>query len=257
MASPATGVGEANLSRFVREKETKMIKRLLLAGLLLSAIAGGASAQVISDGDFANWTTDSSAWFGFGTGGTATGTVDPTGGNPGARFLSDLNETGFMIVSQNLKTDYTNTAALTGDSYTLTIDAMDGPAGSPFQNFGLLIQQGGSMWAGAEIGVLNPGASWTPYSVSSVFNPGNFTLMNSSPASPATPSFAAGVATQFGFFTHQQQGGGHYEMYYDNFHLSSSHLDSTVPEPGAVALLTGVGFTGAAFIVRRKRRKLA
>jgi len=104
---------------------------------------------------------------------------------------------------------------------------------------------------------VNQGTTWQSNSTSGVFGVSGWQQMNTSPAAPANPNFSAGVVSKFGLLTKVQNFGADFQMYYDNFHLTSAHLDPTdaVPEPGPAALLIGVGLTGAAFIVRRKRRK--
>ena len=153
----------------------------------------------------------------------------------------------------NIKTDYTNTAALSG-SWTLNVEHLEGPGGTvPFLNIGLAMKQGSNFWvAGFNRGDGLP--AWTNQQFSGTFTSGSFTPMGGAPTSP---DFSAGVQSQFGLITQQNQGGTTYALYFDNWSLDSPALSAVAAVPEARAwLLVGLVATGAC-VARRFRRTSA
>ena len=163
-----------------------------------------------------------------------------------------------MIVGQNIKQDYTNTNALNGDSYTLKIDAQAVSGFNPYINVGLLVQQGSSIFAYQNaVSVASANTSgWTTYTVSGTFGTNGWYQIEGDPATPTAPSLAAGVTSKFGFYTQSQNFASTFKANFDNYKLTSTHLNnSTVPEPCAIATgLAGAVSIGGLVIMKRRRR---
>jgi hypothetical protein len=237
-----------------------MIRRLALALVLVPALTlllgafVDASADTISDGDFGSWSFGSTVTPepGYPGVGSGTATVQSAGGNPGADVLYTIAYNYAIVNEYGVKTDYSTTANLQDKAWTLTTDAKY-HGGLQSQNFGLVVQQGDSIWASRSNVTLNFGGStWhTGISINGTFNTISFYQIAGSVSS--TPNFSGGVATQFGFFgndngTANFSGSNAPAYEYDNWSLNSPPLQAqdqsaAVPEidPGsavsAVALL--------------------
>ncbi len=232
----------------------------ILGGCIALASLPVVSCSQVIDGTFDNWTTTSSGWLGYGTSGVASGTQVTSGGNPGEYYAVSNVQTGFMIVGQNIKQDYTNTNALNGDSWTLSFDAQAVSGFAPYINVGLAVQQGSSIFA-YQNAVAISGATasgWTHYSTSGSFGTNGWYQMEGNPANPTTPSFSSGVTTKFGFYTQSQTFASTFKANIDNYLLTSTHLNnSSVPEPGAIAAgAAGALSIGGMLIARRRRRTI-
>ena len=229
------------------------VKMVTVAALSLGVVMSTARAFTLQDGDFALWSTTTI------TAGSAThsGTVLPTGGNPGARWYDSITELdGINTYGVNLKLDYVNTAALSGgDTWTLSVDGLSGPPPGTYEGWGLAIKQGSSIWIQAEgLAGLPVVTEWTKYTVMGNFNPASFTLI----AGPSgSPNFSAGSETTFGFYTRISQGSTTYSVYYDNWTLSSPVLAAPIPEPSTyiAAALMGTVLLGSG-VKRIYRRRI-
>jgi hypothetical protein len=242
---------------------------LALALTLLLGAFLDASADTISDGDFGSWTFGSSVTpepgYPAGTG-SATATVQSSVGNPAPDVLATTGFNYAIVEVHGVKTDYSTMANLQGKTWTLTIDAKYN-SGYPSQNFGLVVEQGGSIWGSRLPGILNfNGSAWhTGISVSDTFTPGAFYLLAGS-GSP-TLDFSGGVATQFGFFasdngTTNLTGANAPAYEYDNWSLNSAPLQAqdqsaAVPEidPGSAASAVALLGCGVVMWSGRRNRK--
>ncbi len=227
--------------------------RVVLPTLLaIGASASTCWASVVSDGDFSSWTMFTNQ-----TGNSYT--VVGTGGNPGAYANFQFNAASHSInmYSAYIKQDYTNTLALTGQTFTMVADrngAINSPTSSSV-NLGFAIQQGSNVWYYTGTELSSYSGSWaTSSSVSGSFSSGSFSLITGS----GSPNFAAGVATKFGFYSHTNNPAGTYAMAYDNYQLTTSGSLSAVPEPSTLAIGVAIGvITGGCAQVRRGKRRLA
>ncbi|MFO0953084.1 MAG: hypothetical protein U0835_18410 [Isosphaeraceae bacterium] len=229
-------------------------QRLLLASVTFFGVAGSAAhAQVvISDGTFAagDWVSAR-----YGPAGTSTVTVFNSGGNPGdyVNISGQSVNNGDVLFITYIKQSYTNTNALSGQNFTMSIDrAAIGSDGFPATGFA--IQQGSSVWYynGTELPTRTQ-TTWATGTETGTFNPSFFVLLTGS----GLPNFSAGVSTKIGFYAHLQNPAGVHGMSYDNWSLSSTAL-SVIPEPSPLALLGVVGLGGAvACRVARRRRPVA
>lgn len=227
----------------------------LCCGIALSLLAS-PSAQAdttILDGDFSNFTTTAAI-------GTVTGVRVASGGDPGAYYQSDVvtHSFGENAIGANIKTNYTNTAALAGTTWSMQVNA-EGGTGFPVQRSGLAVKQGSNIWWYDTDFIVNPSAtSWGTFTQGGTFNASSFQLLDLAGGGPAHPVFTAGTASQFGFAS-QISGSivADFQIKYDNWSLTGQSLDSeaaTTPEPGVVALLGGLGVSGIGFAVRRRRK---
>jgi hypothetical protein len=228
-----------------------MMKR---ASLFLFAIAavGSFSARAASvvDGTFSGWSLGS---VGF-NGGTATVTVESSGGNPGANLSLQTVTNGGSETSYGTAIDsnYSTTAALSG-SFSLNIDVLEGAGDDgEGQALVLLVSQGGSVYSDFLGDTFVP-AGWTTQTYSGTFNAADFSLLSGT--GPASPVFTGGTQTYFGF-AGGNSGSGSLTQYYDNFDLNSPALTSptSTPEPstGLAVLCAFIGM-GARFAYSRRR----
>jgi hypothetical protein len=213
----------------------------LLTTTLLALFATGASATIITDGSFDSWTAVYSA-----TGGSPpqyVGSLLGTGGNPGAAWSSQIIDTT-LTRAANIKNNYSNSAALAGQSFTLEFDALH--VAGFLQGAGLAVQQGSNYWyfTGDEKIVIT--GAWTHFTMTGTFNSFSFDVISGS----GSPNFSSGNVTKFGLYTHLQ-GSTPDLAYYDNFKLTSSPLDAPPPAPEPSTLLLTVPV--AALALRRRR----
>lgn len=197
--------------------------------LFLVLAAAPAAAQVVSDGDFSAWVFGS-----FGTGGSASMTREPTGGNPGARLNVTTSTASSTAFGTGLKTDFQTTAPLEGLAFTLSLDVLSGKGafgqGNAIQ---LLVEQAGTIYT-LSLGVTNVQASFTTLQFPGVLNAASFARQSG--AGPATPVFNGSVATRFGFAAGNSLSSP-LTQYYDNFALTIAGLTPT-PSPTAIATAT-------------------
>ena len=231
--------------------------RFVAALALAVTFATGAAhaAIVFNEGDFSTWT--------FGTynvgGGTATGTREAAGGNPGARLnfttVTAGTETAF---GTGFKNDYATAAALAGTAFTLTVDVLSGAgAFSQGQAIQLIVEQGGTVYASPTLGVTNVQAAFATLAFAGSLNAASFTRVAG--AGPTTPNFAGGVPTRFGFGA-GNTGSGTLTQYYDNVRLDLAAVPAAVPTASDIPLLSPLGLLalvavlGLAGIARLRKR---
>jgi hypothetical protein len=225
------------------------IARWLVAALALTVMhASTAHAVLITDCcDWSAGWTFSSVDFGSGT---ASATVEGTGGNPGARLnvttvTPDLASTAFGTAILNT---FTTSAVLAGASFTLTLDVLSGAGGfGEGQAIQLLVEQNGTVY-GMPLGITGfPLNTFTTLNFPGTFNAGSFTRLSG--AGPSTPAFDGSVVTTFGFAAGNTNSAT-LTQYYDNFRLSIPSIGgpaAAVPTLsewsmiGMAALLAGVG----------------
>lgn len=235
------------------------MRRLLAVTALWFAFAAPSYAVVvISDGDFTAWTFGS---YGVG-GGTASAVREASGGNPGARVnvttvTSSLSQSAF---GTGYKNDYSTTQALAGTAFTLTLDVLSGAgAFGQGQAIQLVVEQGGSVYASASLGITSVQAAFTTLAFAGTFNAASFTRIAGS--GPATPDFAGGVTTRFGFAAGNTNSAT-LTQYYDNVRLDIAAPIGPAPSPTAdiptlseyaLMALAGALALAAAGALRRRR----
>ena len=210
------------------------MKRAALA-IVLAASLLSTAARALDILDCCDWAT---GWtfssYGVNAG-TATATVEASGGNPGARLnVTTVTPTpaDTAFATAVLATS-TMPAPSSGTPFTLTLDVLSGAGGfGQGQAIQLLVQQGSAVYASA-LGItgfpLNP---FTTLSFGGNFTAASFTLVSG--AGPATPSFDGSTPTQFGFAAGNNNSAT-LTQYYDNFRLT---IASGVPAPAVVAVPT-------------------
>lgn len=211
----------------------KLIFAAALSTLVATAMLAPTSADaavVINDGSFAGWILGSYAV----GGGSASVTVEASGGNPGARLnvttvTNSLTQSAFGTA---IKPDYSTSATLAGAAFTVTFDALSG--GGAFgqgQAVQLLVEQGGAVYA-LPIGITGVRAAFTPVVLAGTFNAAAFTLVSGS--GPATPNLTGGTVTRFGLAAGNTNSAT-LTQYYDNFVLditaAMTAATSTAPIP--------------------------
>ena len=160
--------------------------------------------------------------------GTATSTVEPTGGNPNAR----LNATTFTPAG----TDVAFGAALyqagsvaappSGTAFVMKLDVLSGPGGfGGGQAVQVLVGQGVSLYQ-ANVGITGwPLSSFTTLTFNGTFTSGAFTKVSG--PGPATPSFDGVTPTSFGF-AYGNSLSGTLTQYYDNWNITFTAAPATV-----------------------------
>lgn len=205
-----------------------------LTAFACSMISASALAGSISTGDFSAWEFNST--------GTATVTLESSGGSPAER-LNITTVSGSIVYGTAIKSDFSTTNLLSGESYTLGLDVLSGPgaygAGQAIQ---LLVEQNGAIY-GTFLGTTGVHSDWSPSTFSGTFSEGSFSRLLGTGS--ATPDFSGNTLTRFGF-AGGNEGSGTLTQYYDNFSLTSAAI-APVPEPETYALmLAGLGLLGFA-----------
>ena len=188
--------------------------RSAFCAIVLAACACSAhAADTVVDGDFANWTFSFLA----DQPGSATVSVVPAGGNPGAhlRIATDPNTSG-SARGLAIKEDFSTIEPLAGASWSLTFDVRKfATPVFPEQSAHLLLRQGDTIYEIILAVIDAPDNAWVSFGYSGIFDPALFTKLTGT--GPLQPDFTSGVPTFFGF------GGGngaHDRTYdYDNFNL--------------------------------------
>lgn len=209
-----------------------------LAALTFSLSVGNAHAGTIEDGNFVGWT--------FGSTGTATASLEPAGGNPGAR-LNISTISGERVRGIALNPTFSSTSSLQGSPFTLSLDFLSGLGASVNgQGIALLVLQGTTLYEFflGETGFSN---TWNTVSFTQAFLPTNFTRLDG--LGPLQPDFASGVTTSFGF-AGSNAFNGSVTQYYDNFRLESAAL---VPEPSTFGLLLLGSTFLSVWLLRRQK----
>jgi hypothetical protein len=231
------------------DHEGASMKRVtvLLAAAWFSAFATGAGAVVISD--CCDWAAGW-AFSSYGVAaGTATATVEPAGGNPGARLnITTVTPTGADTAFGTAVLTTSSTAAPTaGAPFTLSLDVLSGAGGfGQGQAIQLLVQQGGSVYA-MGVGVTGfPLNTFTTLAFAGNFNAASFTLISG--GGPATPSFDGTTPTTYGFAAGNNMSAT-LTQYYDNFRLSIASIGPPVPAATAIPTVSQWGFVALALLV--------
>ena len=234
----------------------------IAVALVIGLFARPAQAIVVTDCcDWASgWVLSSYTAAGVGT---ATATVEGSGGNPGAR-LNVTTVTPTLADSASgtaLLTSVSTPAPVAGAAFTLSIDALSGAGGfGQGQGVSLLVGQGGSVYA-MGLGITGwPLNVFTTLAFTGNFNAGSFTRISG--AGPATPSFDGVTTTTYGFAAGNTQSAT-LTQYYDNFRLTIPSIGGgggggggvsaaipTLSEAGLLLLMLLVA--GAAALVRRR-----
>lgn len=211
-----------------------MMKRTALAIVVAGSLLSTA-ARALDVLDCCDWATGWSFSSYGANAGTATATVEPSGGNPGARLnMTTVTPTpADTAFATAVLTTSTMPAPSSGTSFTLSLDVLSGAgAFGQGQAIQLLVQQGSAVYA-TSLGItgfpLNP---FTTLSFGGTFSAASFTLVSG--AGPATPSFDGSTSTQFGFAAGNNNSAT-LTQYYDSFRLA---ISSGAPGPAAVAVPT-------------------
>jgi hypothetical protein len=228
-----------------------MIRHTLVVIFATLTLSAGTNAGTISDGDFSNWSFSA-----FGeNGGTATPTVFPSGGNPGA-YLQILTNTGNISGSGDqagISAIYlgdSTSAALSG-AFELDLDVTSiGDSGSQGQVIDLMVDQAGTLYSDY-LGATGVPSGWTTEMFHGTFLASDFA--NLSGSGPAQPDFSGGTQTYFGFFAGNETSNI-FAQNYDNFSLSNQSLSSS-PEPSSLYLIIGGALVFSGLPCSRHQRK--
>jgi hypothetical protein len=211
------------------------IAAITFAAALLAVFASRAQAMSLLDGDFSSWNFTSTG----SGGGSASMTLEASGGNPGAR-LNVTTSTGMTHTGSGftqtawgigVNPNWTISQPLNGTQYSLSYDVIAG-AGSfgQGQSVGLIVQQGTAYYLDIiSTPVTGFQTSWTRESFTGTFDAANFRLQTGS--GPSQPDFSGVTATTLGF-TAFNGDSGTLTQYYDNISLTIA----PIPEPSAWAL---------------------
>jgi len=188
--------------------------------VLLAASLAATPAAAIDITDCCDWSTGW-AFSAYSVGSaSATATVEPSGGNPGARLnvttvTPSFSDTAFATA---VLTTTTIPAPPSGSPFTLSIDALSGAGGfGQGQGIQLLVQQGGAVYA-ASLGITGfPLNAFTTLTFTGTLDPADFSRVLGS--GPAQPVFDGSTPTQFGFAA-GNNASATLTQYYDNFRLT-------------------------------------
>lgn len=191
--------------------------------------------------------------------GTASSTVEPTGGNPNARLnATTVTPTATDIAFGAALYQAVSVAAPpSGTAFVMKLDVLSGPGGfGGGQAVQALVSQGGSLYQ-ANVGITGwPINSFTTLRFNGTFTPGAFTKVSG--PGPATPSFDGVTPTGFGFAYGNSQSAT-LTQYYDNWNIAfavvvAQGTVSAVPtlSDGTLLLLAGLLSLGAFAALRRR-----
>ncbi len=225
-------------------------KKSILCALAAVGLTNVARAGIVSDGDFSSWTvTGLPGSAQFSAGGHATGSRQASGGNPGAFLDTDMTfpagyspDAAHSSYVFGIKGDYSTTANINGDSWSMTEDYSPESA-SAYNQVGLAVQQGSSLFYYSGL-TANGISTWQSLTSSGSFAAGAFTRITGTD----TLNFNGGVPTYFGTYAYNDTSFADIHMGFENWSLDSVHLVA-VPEPG-VSLLV-MGLAGVAMLRRR------
>ena len=189
--------------------------------------------------------------------GTASFTVEPSGGNPGARLNSTtVTPTGAdTAFGAAVYQAATVAAPQSGTPFVMHIDVLSGP-GDFGQGQGVqgLVAQGGTLYQ-TSFGITGfPFNSFTTLTYNGTFTAGAFTKVSG--PGPATPSFDGVTPTSFGFAVGNNKSAT-LTQYYDNWNIAfaSSAPAGSVVIPtlstGSLLLLTALVVLAAVAARRR------
>jgi hypothetical protein len=228
-----------------------------VATVVAALWVGIASAVTISDpSDWTSgWAYSTVVVAGVGT---AVFTVEPAGGNPGAR----LNSTTVTPTGADTAFNAAHFQAVTvpappsGTPFAMQIDVLSGAgAFGQGQAVQILVGQGGSLYQ-SQLGITGSGfGSFTTLTFNGSFTAGLFTKISGPGA--ATPSFDGVTATTFGFVTGNTQSAT-LTQYYDNWNVTYALpvQVSATPVPAlsdGLLLLLAMLVALTAFAARRRR----
>lgn len=257
----------------------KIVSPLMTLGFLASCVTASQAASVT----FASYQQQSPSTTGFTLSGASSGgTLRATDGGPGGS-LPVLFTFGALapnsLINQQVLANLTFTAATSG-----TAAPTQGGQGSsqPFNTVTFQFTSasnqtinGQAVAAGANLLTGTSGFSTGPGGTLAGTNNGTSATFSGSDVTAGSPLFFNTVTftSQFITFTPGQNafaysfsgvnpsfttGGTFPAQFINSFTASSTGTFSTsaVPEPGSVALLVGMGVTGASFLARRRRAKI-
>ena len=236
------------------------IKAAFVTAFALGVMSTTVEAVVITD--CCDWASGWSFSSYGAAAGTASATVEGSGGNPGARLnITTVTPTVADIAyGTAVLTTSTQPAPVSGTPFTLSLDVLSGPgAFGQGQGIVLLVQQGTTVYAQLAVGATGfPVSPFTTQTFTGTFTPGAFARVIGS--GPTLPVFDGSTPTQFGFAAGNSNSGT-LTQYYDNFTLSIGGggvalVATPVPTLSQWALILlalGLGVLGTATAVRRHR----
>lgn len=190
--------------------------------------------------------------------GTANFTVEPAGGNPGARLNSTtVTPTGAdTAFGAALYQAGSVAAPPSGTSFVMRLDVLSGPGGfGQGQAVQVLVGQGGSLYQ-TGVGITGwPLNSFTTMTYNGTFTAGAFTKVAG--PGPAAPSFDGATPTTFGFAVGNNMSAT-LTQYYDNWNITfavPASAASSIPLLSTeLLLILGILVALTAFSVQRRRR---
>jgi hypothetical protein len=176
--------------------------------------------------------------------GTASLTVEPAGGNPGARLnVTTVTPTGAdTAFGAALYQAVTISAPTTGTSFVMKIDVLSGPGGfGGGQAVQVLVGQGGSLYQ-TNVGITGwPILTFTTLTYTGTFTAGAFTKVSG--PGPATPSFDGVTPTSFGFAVGNNKSAT-LTQYYDNWNITFTPAGAS----GTPAIIPAVSMGSLLFL---------
>ena len=184
----------------------------LMLGTCLTLMVTVAQAEAIADGNFSGWSFGT-----YGVGGSATVTVEATGGNPGTQLkVTTATMPSDTAYATAVKADFVTIAPLAGARFTLTLGVRSGAgAFGDGQAIALLVEQNGSLYA-LPVGTTSVQESFATLSFGGTLTAGSFTRVTG--GGPVRPVLDGSVVTRFGFAAGNSDSLA-LTQYYDNFGL--------------------------------------
>jgi len=221
---------------------------MIFSAALLAAHACRAQATSLLDGDFSSWNFTSAS----SGGGSATMSLESSGGNPGARLnvttMTGMTHNGVGITESawgiGVNPNWTITQPLDDTLFTVGYDVLAGAgAFGQGQSVGLIVLQGSAYYLDiTSTPVTGLETSWTSESFTGTFDAANFRLQAG--YGPSQPDFSGAIPTTLGF-TAFNGDSGTVTQYYDNISLTIA----PIPEPS----MCGLVCLGMGHVLLRRR----
>lgn len=207
----------------------KSLTSFLVAAFAAIWVSAAAAVTIADPADWAgSWAFSS---VNLGGVGTASATVEGSGGNPGARLNLTTVTPAVADAAYELALyqGASTVAPLSGTPFAMRFDVLSGPgAFGQGQAIWILVEQAGSIYYQG-LGVTGfPFNTFTTQTYNGSFTPGAFTRIVG--AGPATPAFDGTTPTRYGFAA-GNSGSGTLTQYYDNWNVTFA-----LPPPAVAAV---------------------